>query len=331
MDNIYDFLGWNKKKQQVLLLGDGFFARGFLHTIDRKKFQITQIYKDEFINPQDMMYSLQRNKTYHTGLHLKDFLMSKPEIKIKEEIKSLELVLSDKVIINNKTFNYDYLVIGLGAQKSLYDWKNQINKFTESNPESNPESQSKSIGIIGMGPIGFEIGNILSKDNKVEMFDMLPETKVLSYVSDTRKIEFLDLLNKKNILTHYEIMYDAKKYNHDEVLFCVGTRPHNLTASIKVNKFLNMENTTNIYIGGDCANTMFIKTGQVAYQQGQYVAERLNNTTEQNKEFDSEFKFKSNGMALNIGDKKVLIESHPIVPDGIYPDIIIKLYSMFCI
>ena len=327
MDNIYDFLGWNKKKQQVLLLGDGFFARGFLHTIDRDKFKITQIYKDDFINPQDMMYSLQRNKTYHTGLHLRDFLMYKPEIKIKEEIKSLELDESNKAIINNKIFNYDYLVIGLGAQKSLYDWKNQINNLVN--------IKSKSFGIIGMGPIGFEIGNILSKNNKVEMFDMLSKEKVLAYVSENRKIELLDLLNKNNITTHYEVMYDAKKYNHSQTLFCVGTRPHNLTNVIKVNKFLNMEDRQNIYIGGDCANTSFIKTGQVAYQQGQYVAQRLNNTIEQNKELELElelgFKFKSNGIALNVGDNKVLIESHPIVPNGVYPDFIIKLYSMFCI
>ena len=41
----------NNDKQNIILLGDGFFARGFLHNINHKKFHITQIYKDEFINP----------------------------------------------------------------------------------------------------------------------------------------------------------------------------------------------------------------------------------------------------------------------------------------
>ena len=35
-------------KPNIVLLVDGFFARGFLHNIDRHKFHITQIYKDEF-------------------------------------------------------------------------------------------------------------------------------------------------------------------------------------------------------------------------------------------------------------------------------------------
>ena len=51
-------------KQHIVLLGDGFFARGFLNNINYGKFNITQIYKDTFINPQDLMYSLQRNKKY---------------------------------------------------------------------------------------------------------------------------------------------------------------------------------------------------------------------------------------------------------------------------
>ena len=51
-------------KENVILLGDGFFARGFLHNINYNKFNIIQIYRDHFINPHDIMYSLQRNKPY---------------------------------------------------------------------------------------------------------------------------------------------------------------------------------------------------------------------------------------------------------------------------
>ena len=57
-------------KQSVILLGDGFFARGFLHNINYNKFSVTQFYRDPFINPQDLMYSLQRNKKYESSFHL---------------------------------------------------------------------------------------------------------------------------------------------------------------------------------------------------------------------------------------------------------------------
>ena len=83
----------NNTKENIVLLGDGFFARGFLHHINFNKFNITQIYKDEFINPQDIIYDLQRrgqnqnpenlNKTFH----LRD-LFNNSHIKIQDEIKS---------------------------------------------------------------------------------------------------------------------------------------------------------------------------------------------------------------------------------------------------
>lgn len=313
----------------VLLLGDGFFARGFLHHIDYNKFNVTQIYKDSFINPQDIMYDLQRNIKYTESYHLRDYINKSPNKKINMNIESLNIVNKNEVEINNNKYNFDYLVIGLGAQKTLKDWSNDINYFVN--------KSGLSIGIVGMGPIGFELANILNKDNKIDMFDMLPKSKVLGYVNDKTKEELLLSLNKKNISTTYETMYNNTdgKYNHDKVIFCVGTRPNNLTINYKVNNYLqvNYNNSYyyNIYLGGDGLNsTKYIKTGQLAYQQGKYVAERLNNNNKElNKELNKEFVFESNGIALNLGNKKVLIENHNIVPNGIYPDFIIKLYSFF--
>lgn len=309
---------FNNTKENILLLGDGFFARGFLHYINHKKFNITQIYKDKFINPQDMMYSLQRNKLYEKSFHFKDLLYRSPYRKIQEEIKNLQIINEEfnSVKINDTKYNYDYLVIGLGAQKTIKKWSDEINNFIN--------KKNMSIGIIGMGPIGFEIGNILSKYNKIDMFDMLPKSKVLGYVSNERKEKLLNMLEYKEITTTYEKMYLPVNYSHDKTLFCVGTQPNSLTNNIFVNSYLQIP-LRNIYIGGDCINTPNIKTGQVAYQQGVYVAKRLNGDIP----LDLPFEYKPNGMALNIGDKKTLIEDHKIIPNGIYPDIVIKLYSLF--
>ncbi len=67
--------------------------------------------------------------------------------------------------------------------------------------------------------------------------------------------------------------------------------------------------------------------------QGVYVAKRLNNISYNfNKtDIDKPFEYNHNGISLQLGNKKVLIEGHNIIPDAIYPDIIIKLYSMFFI
>ncbi len=310
-DNIH-----NKKK--VVVLGDGFFARGFLHHINYNKFFVTQVYKDPFINPQDIMYSLQRGIKYTKSLHFRDFFTRGPDVKIQEEVKD----------IHNISYNYDYLVVGLGAAKSLHTWKEQINNLVD--------VKNKSIGIVGMGPSGIELGFILSKNNKVDMFDMFTKDKVLTFMSQKHKDIILDKLNDNRISATYGKAYNKSDYNHDMILFCGGTRQY-LPETITVNKYLQYNNfdkvnlannlASNIYIGGDCVNTGYPKTAQVAYQQGAYVAKRLNGDIPS----DQEFIYKSNGSSINIGDNKVLIEGHNIIRNGTYPDFIIKLYSLFCI
>jgi NADH dehydrogenase FAD-containing subunit len=320
-------------KQNVLVLGDGFFARGFLRTIDYTKYNITQIYRDEFINPQDMFYSLQRgdifqfDKQFHLRNKINTLFNKNNITKIKQDIKTLQI--SDKnALINNKFYNFDYMVIGLGAQKSLKNWANELNILIK--------SKDKHIDIIGTGPLGFEIAMMLNKKNKINMYDILTEDKIFSYVSTYHKKYLLELLDKKNIKLYLGKFYNTSEINKDNYkIFCIGTQPNELTNKIKINDKLqvniNSTNYNNIYVGGDCVsllnNQQYIKNAQVAYQQGVYVARRLNEEIESDKKFE----YKSNGIALNIDDKRILIEGHNVIPDGIYPDFITHMYSMFLI
>ena len=337
----YGYSSHNNQKKKVLLLGDGFFARGFLQTIDYNKYDITQIYRDKFINPQDIFYSFQRNQIYQNDnqVHIRDKINiffnkfnikfnNKSITKIEENINKLE-IFRNNAIINSKLYFFDYMVIGLGAQKSLKDWTNELNGLIKQN--------NKQIDIIGAGPVGFEISMMLNKQNKINIYDVFTEDKIFPYVSTYQKKYLLNLLNEKNIKLNLGGFYNANaEQNKDNYkIFCVGTRPNNLTIDIKINDKLQLYIDSvlheNIYMGGDCIglqkNIQYIKNAQVAYQQGVYVARRLN------KEIDNSevFTYKSHGIALNIDDKNVLIENHSIIPDGIYPDFITHLYSIFCV
>jgi len=338
----------NTSKKNILLLGDGFFARGFLHQIDYKKYNITQIYRDEFINPQDIFYSLQRNIKYEPDkhIHFRDkiknlfsFFNKKNITKIKEDIKTL--TISEKnATINNKLYYYDFLIVGLGSQKSLKMWTDELNNLTKI-------KNNNTIDIIGTGPVGFEIAMMLNKYYKINMYDILTEDKIFSYVNLYHKNFILDLLNKKNIKLHLGGFYDEnnEQNKNNYKIFCVGTKPNDLTKNMSVNLHFNlitpktlyenkimnlcapMEIYDNIFLGGDCVNTGYIKNAQVAYQQGIHIAKKLNGEIDKYAQFN----YESNGIALNIDDKKVLIENHNILPNGIYPDFITHLYSMFCI
>ena len=229
---------------------------------------------------------------------------------------------NNTVNINNNKYNFDYLVIGLGSMKTLATWKEEINNI----------KNNKIIDIIGMGPVGLELGSILSKKYKINMFDILPKDKVLGYVSPLNKDFLLKLLEKKNISTTFENLYKDSPDNHK--IFCVGNKPNILTNNMTVNNFLQYR--YNIYIGGDCANyekLNYIRTAQVAYMQGEYVAKRLNSIYNQHNidDLNKPFEYKPNGISLQLGDKKVLIEGHNIIPDAVYPDIMIKIYSAFFI
>jgi len=325
--NIFDFIHiqYNQKqkeKKKVILLGDGFFARGFLHTINHSKFNIIQIYRDKFINPQDIFYNLQRNEIYTDCYHIRDLFQPKIT-KIQEDIQTLQINKNNS-IINNKFYFHDYLVIGLGSQKSVKSWSEDINNISNINNLVNPEAyNSKNIAIVGMGPVGLELGMILNKNHNVDMFDFLNEEKILSFVNPYYKRYILNSMKDKNMSIHLEQMYNSSNYNHDKVIFCVGNKSNILTKSIQINDKLQSIDYNNVYIGGDCVDSMkYIKNAQCAYQQGVYVAKRLNGTT-----CDEPFQYISKGISLNIDDKQILIQDHKFIPDGIYPDIMIKMYS----
>ena len=216
------------------------------------------------------------------------------------------------------------MVIGLGAKKSLKDWNNELNYLIK--------QKNKQIDIIGTGPMGFEIAMMLNKSYKINMYDVLTEDKIFPYVNFNHKKYLLELLDKKNIKLHLGGFYNTNEINKDNYkIFCVGTQPNELTNKMKINDKLqvniNSINYNNVYVGGDCIHSVYIKTAQVAYQQGVYVARRLNGQIESDKKFE----YKSNSIALNIDDKQILVEGHNIILDGIYPDFITHMYSIFCV
>lgn len=322
--NIY-FNNFNNtnNKQNIVLLGDGFFARGFLHHINFNKFNIIQIYKDEFINPQDMMYNLQRKIKNHNMFHIRNLFYNKNHIKIKDEINSI--TYTDKSVKldgvdNSLNFTCDYLVIGLGNKKSLKTWQNNFDDLCDNN---------KKVDIVGIGPIGYELGSILSKFMKVEIYETMPKEKILNYVNPKNKEILLNLLDKKDIKINYNM---SLNHTYQNPIFCFAGAPnvikYNSEQNFKINKYLQSIINNNTYIGGDCTDSKeYIRNAQMAYQQGIYVAKRINGEIPVNQEF----KYEPNGIAINIGDKKVMIEGHKYMPDGIYPDFIMKLYSIFLI
>jgi len=336
----------NKKyKQQIVLLGDGFLSRGFLDTIDKSRFKITQIYRDKFINPQDMIYQLNKNKWNANPLHIRDIIRKKPDHIIQTKIRDMRY--DDYTIYINEMGNdlmcdvridYDHLVIGLGAQKSLKQWDNEIRDMIN--------LKNLNIGVIGMGPTGIELATILSKNNNITLIDSIKKEDSLNYLSSNYKNILLSILNSKNISTIFNEYYNPYLHQFDKTIMCIGTQPNNLVQNVVIDDKFRDIFFKNVYLGGDCANTKFHKNAQLAYAQGIYIANQING--KENRPFhyyestdkpnlitkynnNYYYNYQSNGLSLNIGDNNNFILGHPYIPDGKYPCEILKLYSLFIV
>jgi NADH dehydrogenase FAD-containing subunit len=327
-------------KQQIVLLGDGFLSRGFLDTIDKKRFKITQIYKDKFINPQDMIYQLNKNQWNTNPLHIRDIIRKKPDHIIHTKIRDMRYFYSTLLInedgndlLCDARIDFDHLVIGLGSQKSLSEWQETIKNMIN--------ICNQNIGIVGMGPTGIELATILSRNNNITLIDALKKENTIYYLSSVNKEMLFSLLENKNIKTIFNEFYDKKNHNFDKTIMCVGNRANALVSNVKIDDRFRDVLNKNVYLGGDCANINFPKTGQLAYAQGVYIAKQINGT--ENRPFryidgaiinsvdNNYYNYTTNGIAINIGDNKNLICGHKYLPDGKYPSEIIKLYSMFIV
>ena len=137
-----------------------------------------------------------------------------------------------------------------------------------------------------------------------------------------RKIKVLTNSRVINVENDYVELQDGYKLNYGAVIWATGLMPQPLTNSLKfikkseissrifVDEYLKC-NIDNIYCIGDCAETIpsLPPTGQVAHQQGKYLARKFNYfTTKSFDNFENEwinynktFKFTYRGTMAYIG------------------------------
>jgi len=309
----------NKPRTDILLVGQGWFAKGFMEHIDKNKFKITNIYRNEFINTPMLLqtvkpeykgiFKLTKNTSNFTSLI---------DLKIKDEINKIDL--SNNILYTKKcsySWKNGYLVCGLGSNTDNGQfWNLKIEELKKINV-------SQKICIVGAGPTGTELAfHLKDLNHDITLYDGLPD--VYNYLTPYGKNLILNRLSSSNIkLFTNKIFSDHDKKLFDQVIFATGSRANDLTSKFEINDQLNVINYTNIYVGGDgIYNKNLPRNAQVAYEQGKYIALKLNGVKV------GDFKFKNKGIALYIGDK--LYYTEILLFNKIYcikiPDKIINIY-----
>jgi len=292
-------------KKDVILLGQGWFSKGFIEHIDKSKYKITNIYRNSFVNTPMLLQTVKsQDMSFHNTNKKISKFTSLIDVDIKDEIVKIDL---DKTIIHtkeNKTFSWKngFLVCGLGSNTDIgHFWNLKINELKNLD-------KIQKICIVGAGPTGTELAFHLNDlKHKITIYDGLPD--VYTYLTPYGKNFILDKLNFNDIklITNKMFSEDDNKL-FDKVIFAVGSRPNDLTSKWEVTKQLNLIGYENVYVGGDgIINKGLPRNAQLAYQQGKYIALKLNNSFS-NKVVSEDFKFENKGIALYIGNGIYYVE-----------------------
>ena len=286
-------------KKNVVLLGQGWFAKGFMEHIDKSQYKITNIYRHEFVNTPMLLKNVSQSVVKQDNLSINKFINLIDKL-CKDEIKQIDI--SNEIVITNKekiSWKNGYLVCGLGSHTDIGNfWNNKINELRQL-----PTNQK--ICIVGAGPTGTELAFHLNDlKHNITIYDGLPD--VYTYLTLDGKKYILDRLKQCNINLFTNKMFsenDRKSFDH--VIFAIGSRPNDLTSKWKLTPYLNLEGHSNIYSGGDGRGHSSLFEGevalprnaQVAYEQGKYIALRLNSKENNKKEFE----FENKGIAIYTG------------------------------
>ncbi len=340
-------------KSKIILVGNGWGGSSFLKHIDSSKYDITVISPDSnFIYTPSLVESIFKNyDVKYDSKNLNNFTH------VRDRMKNLDYKNNKINLESNIDLHYDYLVLCYGSTINTFNIPgienaisinyDNINKIRD---KLKNLEKGKNITIIGCGPTGTElIGNILDlKKFNINVVDGLP--KPLTMYNDYISRYVLDIWKKNNINFYFNnivkkvdknnIYFNNKKLNYDMLFWCGGYKISSLGITInnKIGSYcknglsidnklrLNFKNNENIYAIGDCIDSKYPKTAQVAYQQGKYLANSFNNNFKSTKEF----KYNDKGKICYIGDNKSVYENKYFYLSGTmvrYLDRFIKIYN----
>ncbi len=319
------------EKKNVYLLGQGWFAKGFLEHIDKSKYTVTNIYRHHFVNTPMLLQAIKSNIELFeaSNASVKKFVSNADECVI-DSVESIDLKSKEFSTKSGNKYSWagGYLVCGLGSNTDIGKfWTEKLSHLKNAKPKSN-------LCIVGSGPTGTELGfHLTDLGHKVTLYDGMDLDKLYNFLTPDGKLTILESLKSKSIeLVPGKMFSPEDKTKFDDVIFAVGSRPNDLTGSWVVNSKLSLVTNPEVFVGGDCVPAQptdqkeielvksYPKTAQVAYQQGAYVASRLNNLAG----VHDDFLFVPKGIALYKGSNKYYIEI-----DGLkltIPKLFVELY-----
>jgi NADH:ubiquinone reductase (non-electrogenic) len=336
--SIYGVYIYIYMKQHIVVVGTGWASDRFLKEIDLSQYTVTVISPaDYFLYTPKLIYSAFSD--YNPCFQL---LIGNSIDYIKETVS--DIMFEDNTIYTSsisKPIYYDYLVLAHGAHVQTFGIKGVeehcicIKDLSSTTLlKEQLVGENKKVAVIGCGLAGTDIIGLLIDQKKhfPIAIDAMKgplgtmHSSISRYIMDIWrdhdvKMYFGDFVNQ---VTDKEIYIGKEiKQPYDIAVWCGGIKPNTLTQTvlarlhkehkkgIPVDLFFKVQTLQNVYAIGDCADTEYYPTAQVASQQGRYLARYFN------EQFTSSaFHYKHKGTIGYIGGGESIYQNGDFVVRG---------------
>src|SRR5690625_3705874 len=206
---------------------------------------------------------------------------------------------------SSKVISYDYLVISVGCEDTYHgiegakEYTESVQSFSKARYAGLAVGNAKPYGkisVVGAGLSGIEAASEMREsrpDLNIRLLDRggtvlrAFDPKIQAHVADWF------VKNDAEVLHHANVEYVEKDgvcnngicYVNDVTIWTAGVQPHRIVRNlpfkkdkynkIAVNKFFQVPEHENIYVIGDNASSEHSPSGQLAGQQGEQVANIL--------------------------------------------------------
>lgn len=286
---------------KVLVLGGGFAgiaaAKALLKNTDRSNVHITLIDKNSYHLFTPSLYELATAEETTKNICIPLHEILKGVELVKGEVQKID---KDKVHLNNKTIDFDYLIIALGSESAYYDIpglkENSISFKTLEDAVKIKNSIKKSSKIVigGGGFSGTELVCELVRHKKEAEITIISGSECLLKELDTKiSRKAGDRLGSSvNIVCGEHIKKvdkdfvhtDSEKYSYDLLVWTGGVRAVSIQSDFEkdergdliVNDKLQVKGSPNIFAAGDIA-AGYPWVAQIAEDEGKTAGENVAN------------------------------------------------------
>jgi NADH dehydrogenase FAD-containing subunit len=290
----YVSLEKEKNKEKVVVIGHGWAGRSFCQTINTRKYDVTVIADQPFVDTTKLISDYKNAQAPYTQILRRCTHVNKAKQELQMEygpsVKYDHLVLATGTEVN--TFGVPGVTKYGITLKSLKD----AELFWKKIPSTT------ALNIVGAGAVGIELAMEVRKRSNIpiRIFEAT-DTILLPYSQAARNI-VENQLQQADITLHTKtpvkevlatgVTSGTLHFEGDTTVWCTGIKAPYLVNNIadgrlNVTPFLQAKGQQNIYAIGDIAGT---PNAQNAVQQGKYLAHRFNNDM-QNTEMGNPYKY----------------------------------------